>query len=351
MVIPKITLKDIAAKRAALPAAAESNLTTELKNFICWLFQNHELMTSEAQQYVDRVVEKFYAISGKNIAAMPDSPEKRQARRTHALGIGKHIRAESLLMQLNGDLLDRQEIEIKWQKYATDALQKILDLLFEVQANTGVKKNELSAMSLYFNAIDEVLAAIHLASHRYIIQSNAHFRNVIETLDRVELFFKDPSWIDVWSGDDHENIRRNLTPSKIRKLLGREENWDPLYSYYSKLGTHPSFEVFKARTFRNPDDLPTTARLFIGGTPIVHLQMSCFALGLNVVHRFAGSVLNHLSRFFNQDDASKQMKVLARAQKEFTVDFFVPWAAASGMDVSDIVKSFSEFELDGHDSI
>ncbi len=340
-----ITIETILTRRKKLEEIQGEGLSQALSSFLQWMFQNYSVMDKTAQTYVDQVVDNFYHAAEKNIAAMPDSAEKRKARRSHAIGEGKHVKSEALLTQLNGPLTDHVSIELEWKKIATDGLQVIIDLLFEVQFEGNIQKAELCSLSLYYNAVDEILAAIHLSSHRYIIQANAHFRTLLETLDRIELFFKDEKWIDVWSGDDQAKIRRELSPGNIRKLLGREKSWDPLYNYYSGLGTHPSFEVFKARALQKEKDPPKTATMFVGGTPLVHLQMFCFGLGLSVIHRLASSIFNHLSRFFNNEDAIQMMDSLVDDQKKFTTEHFIPWALEEGIDVNKLKDSIVNFSF------
>src|ERR671911_99872 len=81
-----------------------------------------------------------------------------------------------------GVLASRAEPEL------VSTLQTILDLLESAGQRLSGIPNFHVQHALLYAALDEFVASLHLARHRYYIQANAHLRGVLEIANLLQVF-------------------------------------------------------------------------------------------------------------------------------------------------------------------
>ena len=127
---------------------------------------------------------------------------------------------------------------------------------------------QFAVLGLLYWTVDELTAAFYLAERRYTTQAYNHLRTVNDLLDKAQLFFHHPQWAEVWGSGDKKTIIKELSPGAIRKKLGKPK-FDPVYGFFSELGTHGTFEALRKRVTqtRNKNGRIQIA-MRIGGTPL-----------------------------------------------------------------------------------
>jgi hypothetical protein len=234
-----------------------------VKSF-AWLKDNYIEMDSEAQVYVDKVFEGLLDLSGETINKMPESHEKRKARILYKMAKGEHQSIEHLFQQLESNSLNKEDIVVEIESYAILGIQDIMDFLLDIREN----KKDISlvpCIGLLHACIDEFLASIYLARHNYFIQANSHLRTILETLDRTILFSREPKLMEIWSGNDYKKKNSELSPSAVRKKLGKNAH-DEFYGFLSDFGTHPSYKSFQSRTVvKKSNELKKHITIMLGG--------------------------------------------------------------------------------------
>lgn len=317
-----------------------TGLPTEesFKLFVQWLAANEVNLSSEALEYFDQILINFSKVAEKNIENMPESPEKRRAIRTAASIGGTHFKADGLLRGLEKEPKDPDPTLTEWSAVILKIHQTILDLLFDVTLMSKRQKQPIVFIGMSYACIDELTAALHLARHHYYAQASSHLRTVLESFERMELFAKHPEFIEIWAGDDKAKILKELKPSAVRKKLGRP-SFDPLYGFLSEQGTHPTFEMFKGRTGRGPSD-DGTARVFVAGTPFVHVRIIHFSLALIVGNLVIGKIASLFEGIYNREECASLILERSKEVKAFLERHFVPWANENSLEVEEFLQLF-----------
>jgi len=236
----------------------------ELLNEVVRVRRDSEL-TPEARQYADLVRQEIFDFLNRVIAELPESAEKRKAKRMVARVERRLPNARVYLENLTLQNAVQAERTEGAAQIFVPLVQSTLDMLHDSTQSVlhGVESNA-NAILLYW-AVDELLAGFHLARCAFCTQANAHTRTVIEILDKVELFHQQPKWAEVWASGNESKAWNELRPASVRKKLGRVRP-DSLFSHLSNHGSHATFAGAQRRTRVEKDDAGTRRRLIaIGG--------------------------------------------------------------------------------------
>jgi hypothetical protein len=125
---------------------------------------------------------------------------------------------------------------------------------------------QMATLHLAARSLADLRAGQFLASSGLPIQMASVVRPVLESLNLVEMFHRDPTAAERWSAGQWQEFM----PSRVRNALGMGP--DPVYSWLSEM-SHPRFAGFQLTTYRIVRDAdqegdPEHARLFIGGLPL-----------------------------------------------------------------------------------
>jgi len=92
------------------------------------------------------------------------------------------------------------ELAAKAEPQLVSTLQALLDLLDSGRERLTHVPNFHVQYALVYAALDEFVAALHLAQYRYYIQANAHLRAVLEIANLLQVFDADSGLLTVWAG-------------------------------------------------------------------------------------------------------------------------------------------------------
>jgi hypothetical protein len=93
-----------------------------------------------------------------------------------------------------------------------------------------------AVMHMAARSLSDLIAGVHLVSHGYLVQMYSVVRPVLDALDLVELFVRDPAEATTWIETD--KAHQMFTPAAVRRRLDAEA-FDRVHSHFSESGTHP----------------------------------------------------------------------------------------------------------------
>jgi len=320
----------------------ESNYEVLTHDYLAWIMVKHDEMDPDAQQYSDTVFTKLLKSCQKKIEAMVEGPGKRQTWRTYKKATGEHHDIVILFRTLetlpaNSDprAMESEDLILKY-------LQHLSDVLFDVKENIESCYIELIYLSLFYACIDEILASLHLARHHFYVQTNAHLRTIIETLDKVDLFTKDPSMIDVWKNGDYQQKQKHLSPSATRKKLGKD-GYDEIYNFFCEHGTHPTFRSLQDRVVQMVNENPRKQiRIWYAGTPFEPHMISFYTFALNLVTRTLMKAIDFGAKYLNEQEMYTIFDDIKKDIIKFHEDIVIPWAKENDLDHSEFTDYFSK---------
>jgi hypothetical protein len=307
-----------------------------------FMHANYESMTPDAQESVDKIISAIVEGFGTIAENLPDGQVRRQIARTVALASGGHYKAEGLLDTLSNQVPSPYPIVAAAPPVFCKVLQHLLDVLFDATRQTAHGIVWFASISLHYWCVDELLVAFHLASRGYSSQAYSHIRTTYETLDKIKLFTEQPQWAQVWASGDQKKIWNELRPKAIRKKLGKPHE-DPIYSYFSKLGTHATFSGVKARTAYRPPRTKNAdygVTIWVGGVDKEeHLAFAVSYAIMATVSVLFSAIGTYVERL-NEQDVMHNLDEAVETALNFMRDHFVVWAKQTGMDVESLLNFF-----------
>jgi hypothetical protein len=308
-------------------------------NFLQWCASSRDKFDDDGQKLFEEILGYLKTEFRKKIAEMPDTPQKRTLARKIGIADGQHLAAESLVATLAktsvlGSLIEPAVTEFK------SILQNIVDVLFDV-SKKGLNFARVAMVGLSYWAVDELLAANHLAQHAFVNQAYNHIRTVWEILDKLNLFHQQPEWAELWAKGSDREVLRELNPSAVRQKLGKKKH-DPWYSLFSEIGPHATYRGFQARS---QNETPRSGqprfqhRIWVAGTGI-----DSKIIAVNTMCAFAAmKLLLTLSHVFSADLHPDEIKeVIENAIKHFQffwTDYFAECGQKDGWPVDELLQS------------
>jgi hypothetical protein len=330
------------AQERLIPAIADPALFRErLKEVLDFAVVNEARMDAGANAYYDRLLEGICLTFEHGLAGVADSPDKRRMRRLIALTRRKHHRAENFLKGLGRSLTKPFPVAEAGKPLFLDALQSVLDLLFDATREHQHGAGQFASLSMLYWTIDELTVAFYLAERMYTTQTYSHLRTVHDLLDKAELFFQFPDMADVWGGADKKKILKELSPSAARLKLGKPK-FDALYDFFTERGMHGTFGAVQMRT-KQTGKRPgvTSIAMRVGGVAWeeeVDIAVSCCilttVLTLITVAKVYESRL-HQAEVFATLQAKSQTAI------DFLKDHLVKPLQASGKDVTGVIEALN----------
>jgi hypothetical protein len=325
---------------AGVDLSNQSTVIATISEFLQFSFENYDSLDDEAKGYVDRAFETLRRNAQVAVDALPEGVEKRQALRHIGLAEGAHFRAGDLLGVLESPTQIQHSIVPAARETFVQLLQHILDVLFDVSQHSHKGVAKFAKIGLFFWIVDELLVAFHLSQRAFTNQSYTHVRTVLEILDKIELFDKQPEWAELWVKGEEKDLLRELSPSAVRKKLG-EPKHDPIYSFFSQLGPHGTFVGLQARGYRYrqpPDESAKHFRIWVGGSPMVHHIVWTNSY---CVHMALATLMKSIKVFEDSLNTGEMTRVMDSATElvvRFYKEQYVVWAKEAGLDTGPIVE-------------
>jgi hypothetical protein len=347
-----ITLKDfqgLANERIAEGLANPQQFHEKIKDILNFAVANEASMDAEANAHFDHLIGSIADTFEQGLSSVDDGPDKRRMLRAIAGVRRQHHRADAFLKRLGMPLPVPVPVAELAKPIFLEAQQSVLDLLWDVTRHSQEGAAQFATLSLLYWAFDELTVAFYLAERRYTTQAYAHLRTVHDLLNKAELFFHQPQWAEVWGSNDKKQIIRELSPKGVRKKLGKP-GFDPVYGFFSELGTHGTFGAVQKRVTQTAKkENRTQVAMRIGGTPWdseVRMAIACCVFTVL-------STLLTIAKVYEIRLNFREVVSILRARfasaGQFLQKHFVEPAGNSGLDASAITETLKSLltTLDG----
>lgn len=307
-----------------------------------YLTKHYEEFDEDAKSQIDRMMDSLIQVAKSNINSMEDGVDKTKALRLVSLADEDCLNASALLKILERPTEKDLEILRDTRAIFEKQLQTVLNLLSDVTNKSVHGIDQFATLSLFYFGVDELLTAFHLSQHSFINQAYTHIRTIHELLEKIQLFYEQPEWAELWSSTepkDQRKILRELSPASVREKLGKKR-FDPIYSMFSELGPHGTFRGIQSRTARqidqNDEERPNI-NMWVGGNPFIHnivwinsfllYSLTMVILKLTTVY---GSVLNQEELRTILYETQSEMKI-------FIEKHYVTWLIEEGFDPKPLI--------------
>ncbi|MEE8606220.1 MAG: hypothetical protein V3S55_01340 [Nitrospiraceae bacterium] len=308
-------------------------LSAAMSDFLQFSVQNYESLDDEAKAALDKAFDSLRETGKAAVDAMPEGVEKRQALRLLEMAKGNHFSAEGLLRILESPSEVKHPVVEAGRPVFLDVVQHTLEVLFDTTRHTHEGAASFAKIGLSYWMIDELLSAFHLAQRAFTNQAYTHIRTVFEILDKIDLFDKEPKWAAVWVNGDEKEVWNELRPAKVREKLG-EPKHDPVYSYFSRLGPHASFEGLQDRSaeVKQTDGGRRRFSVWVGGCPMLHQVVWTHTYCIYTAFRALLTCIKVFRGFLNEEEMKKTISLTSDKVATFLVDHHVEWAKKEGLD-------------------
>jgi len=219
-------------------------------------------------------------------------------------------------------------------------LQIVINLYLKISQGKKEGARDLAVNILLARCINDIIAGFHLAKHGYFIQCYSVTRSILESLDKVELFLRDENWADVWVRDP-KKAKKELTPSKVRKILGRD-SYDKLYGHFCEMGSHPTFMSGSAMgSMSSQGTSIPNIRIWIAGATFepafeymfVFTFQMCFLLLESILSKTIASSLGKLP----EEEVRKSIKKTLDNWIEISDLYYMPFMKQYNIDAAPFV--------------
>jgi hypothetical protein len=343
-----ITLREFQAFAEARMSEAIANpdqFRDKFKEIMDFGIANEASMDAEANAHFDsllKIIRKMFEIGLRNV---PDSPDKRRMLRAIAGTRQEHHRSQDLLKRLGMPYPVPRPLVEAARPIFLEAHQSILDLLWDATQQPQDGAAQVATLGLLYWTVDELTAAFYMAERRYTTQSYNHLRTVHDLLDKTQLFFHHPEWAELWASGDKQKIRNELSSGAIRKKLGKPK-FDPVYGFFTELGTHGTFEALRKRvTQTGKKNGRTQLAMRIGGTPWESEVDTAIACCIMTVL----STLITIGQVYETRLHSGEVVAILRSRLEshvaFLQEYFVDPRLKAGIDASALTEGYKKLRL------
>jgi hypothetical protein len=343
-----ITLKDFQAFIEGRMGEAIANPGLQrnaFKEIMDFGFANEASMDAEAKAHFDYLLEIIPNMFELGLRNVPDSPYKRKVLRAIAATRRQHHRSQDFLSRLGMPYPVSRPLVEAARPIFLEAHQSILDLLWDASQQSQEGVAQFAVLGLLYWTVDELTAAFYLAERRYTTQAYNHLRTVNDLLDKAQLFFHHPQWAEVWGSGDKKTIIKELSPGAIRRKLGKPK-FDPVYGFFSELGTHGTFEALQKRVTqtRNKNGRIQIA-MRIGGTPLeseVDVVIACCIITVL-------STLITIGQVYQTRLHAEEVLAILRSRLDsniaFLQEYFVDPLLKAGIDASTLTEGYKKLML------
>jgi len=312
-------------------------INQKMVEYLTYSIQHYDKLDEEAKKFTDASIEAVEKYNAQLLSQLPDGKIKRQLSRLHASSMGKHFDIEAHVNELESSPKKIDDNLKECVKIFTEGLKHISDLIFDVTQNIIQDSANFAQLSLLIICVNELLVTLHLLKHRYVNQAYSHIRTIFENLEKVELFRIKPQWADVWAGNDEKKKRDELRPVKVREKLGKEKH-DPIYSLFSSLGVHGTFQAVQVQVVRKvkkKEERPSFTA-FVGGTPFEHNIVGANGFGIYALYSVLLQLMRSFKQYLNVEEGEEILLKIFNEFKSYTNTHFLSWAKKANLKTGDL---------------
>lgn len=314
--------------------AAGNDVLGDLLQFMA---EGTEGMTADAKKLHEKMLTTIIAGFRDQIKQVPDSPMKRQFERQLLSFEENYPTAAQLIGVLSSSNTLKSEILADGSRLFEPVLQSILDLLQDASHNSQKGGAGFAKITLLFSCAQELTVAFHLAQRAFTNQTYAHIRTVFEVCDKIDLFHLKPEEVSIWAeGKKWEEF----LPGSVRKKLGKP-SYDPVYSMFSKLGPHGTFEgvqLFTGKTVEKEETAIPTLNIWVGGCHRNDQLIMTHGIVLISALMIVFKICEVYRKELHVGEVERAMLGAVNAVIEFDEKHLFPWAKESGKDSGELQK-------------
>jgi hypothetical protein len=275
----------------------------------------------------------------EHVSAMADGPDKSTLQRQLRQLDADCPTAARLLAVLASERGLQADVLEDGQRLFEPLLQSLLDLLQDATSTPQGGVADFATTALLCSMATELAVAFHLAQRGYANQAYSHIRSILELADKIELFQQNSEEAAAWveAGDTKDWIR--FSAAAVRERLGKPR-YDPLYSMFSELGPHGTFEGVQLVTGKRLSGAPGEARprihIWIGGCAREdQIVLTHTWLLYGVVVAMSKLCAVYQGRLPVDDLEQAILRAMA-ALVDFAKTHLLPWAVANEQDVTEL---------------
>jgi len=339
-----ITLAQLMDRLQGLLVAADSadlaSLQGKFGEFMQYSIEHYEQLDEEAKSYIDNVFKALQKEARTIADKLPEGPEKRHTLRQLSLAGGGHFQADNLISILDSPTQVLLPILAAARQAFAQLLQRTLDVLFDATRHTHEGVANFAKIGLCYWAIDELLAASHLAQRAFTNQSYAHIRTDYEILDLIELFHRQPEWAELWVMRNDKEVWSKLRPSAVRKKLGAPKV-DSMYSFLSEHGSHGTFRGLQARSLQvvpQADEGRKGFKIWVGGSPFVHHIVWTNSLCVYTALQLLVKSAHIFAPYLNPEEMKGVLETSGEILGQFFRTHYVKWAKDAGLSYEPVLE-------------
>lgn len=315
-------------------------------DFMGFSLENFPKMTDEAKEVINGFQEIMLISIENQMVGMSDSIEVRQLKRNIRAARGKALLAQQSIKDLESPVQNPDEFQKKTRIVFEKRIQALMNFSHDIGENTLSGPSNFCKYALFGVCIDELLVAFHLTQKAYPSQAFSHFRTIQEAIDLMELFHKNPQEAELWTGDQEPwEIWKKFQPKEVRKRLHKDSIFRKIYSLLSGQGSHPSFEMLKARckVYKGEEKREKPLiKISIGGNRYSRDYVFSHVLLVLMALQVLWQVIVCFMQFLNWDEIKKEMLFALEDFKNLFIDILVKPFQAGGKDVSEHLKFFEQ---------
>lgn len=251
--------------------------------------------------------------------------------------MGQRLDAENLLDLLETPTNDQYELVSETRKIFLPAFEAVSNLYIDVATGKTSGTESFAIRALLTRSFNDLIVSFHLFRQGYELQGNAVARTILESLDLIELFFRQPEYAAIFA-EGGPKAWSTLRPKAVRKLLNKEsadEVFSQIYSHLSEMGGHPSFEGLRRTTYKKTDGGPVT--LTLGAQRFEHSFVFgfgfCFLLLGTVFAKVAGLTATLPNNFEYESEVKRVSDIVINAFLHF-LDLSKPFSDEHGLDTT-----------------
>ncbi len=259
------------------------------------------------------------------------------------------ITSQNLLFGLIGRPVEQERLSYIYEKFTE--LGNISLGVFKLFSNQG--QNTIAAIShpMMVQSIENAHIAFHLSLRGYPTQSYAILRPILEIINLIKLFQKDPKEIENWQDAENDyELKKTFTASNVRKKLGKE-NRDNIFGFISNVGSHATWKmIYNKFEMESRDNHKPLIKTVIGGT---HNQNEIVLSNFMTFYVFTQFIIEMINLFIETNKYCNEIENYLDNIRSILTDVIEKYLAKEIEDkkiieeFGAIIKSLTNFKV-GH---
>lgn len=302
----------------------------------------------EMKEIYDNHIKTIIKASKEKNSRMEDSISKRQHSRLIDKVEGKDFKIKDIINSLNikpliNDVVIKKADEL-FYKHSENITNLISDI---IRDNNDLNSSDILIISLYCYLIEELIIAKKLIDHNYCSQSYSHLRSIFETLDLIDFFIKDSSYIELWENNNsndkeiQDEKRKTFMPSNVRKIIGKKDSiYEKIYWTLCEVGTHPTSKNIKSRLVITSDEEVNKIRkvsIKIGGTPFREQSKFTNAILLQTISFILINLISNFNSYFLGEEINQILDNTKIEIKDFYSNYLIDDLKKMGFNIDELV--------------